>query len=574
MPEQRSIKVLNARDIPITAVTVYTDRAEVIRNFKVNLAPGLNENQLENIAQYVQQDSVKVDVHGNATIHEVKSERKFINSEIEILPKVKELKEELKKLEGEIQKERDLQSVYTARIETLNNLVGQGFSKEKGHRPVLSFDDTFVSSLNKFFEFHEEKSVDTKAKARISEENIASLTAEINRVKNEINQQHYSRESKHVISIEAECDAIGDNKDVEFTVIYQVHNARWTAAYDIRVKSEKDQHHVILSYFGKISQQTGEDWNDVELSLSTAQPALGGDLPELGSTIVEFYRPPLQNVRYQSRILEDLHEQSSFGSRQLSMREERKSAPAMGGPVMVAEEDVLSTTFTIAAKKTTIPSDHAEHKVKITVENLTASLHYHCVPKLNTNVFLIASVINDSDYPLISGSASIYLNNSFSTKIVLKSASCGEKFDIPLGVDKTVKVIYKPKHKFQTQTGMLTKNMSSSTEQKIIIKNTKRIEPILITIHESIPKSSDEKIRVRIISPEIHQNAAVQKHSNGEEETTVHRLPNVGAVLDDLNNLLWTEKIKADHEKEFIVKWSVDYPPNETLRYLEKHQQE
>uniref|UniRef100_A0A914QJK0 DUF4140 domain-containing protein n=1 Tax=Panagrolaimus davidi TaxID=227884 RepID=A0A914QJK0_9BILA len=196
MPEQRSIKVLNARDIPITAVTVYTDRAEVTRNFKVNLAPGLNEIQLENIAQYVQQDSVKVDVHGNATIHEVKFERKFINSEIETLPKVKELKEELKKLEGEVQKERDLQSVYTARIETLNNLVGQGFSEEKGHHPVLSFDDTFVSSLNKFFEFHEEKSVDTKAKARISEENIASLTAEINRVKNEINQQHYSRESK------------------------------------------------------------------------------------------------------------------------------------------------------------------------------------------------------------------------------------------------------------------------------------------------------------------------------------------------------------------------------------------
>lgn len=30
-----------------------------------------------------------------------------------------------------------------------------------------------------------------------------------------------------------------------------------------------------------ISQSTGEDWNDTQISLSTAVPSIGGNVPEL-----------------------------------------------------------------------------------------------------------------------------------------------------------------------------------------------------------------------------------------------------------------------------------------------------
>ena len=195
MASDRSYITLNARDIPVTTVTVYTDRAEVTRNFKVNLNPGFNEIQLENIAHSIQPESVRVHGQGLATIHEVKFTSKSINVEKDNTPTVNELKAELKKLEAEVQKERDLQSVYTARIETLNNLMGHGGSTKEAH-PILSFDESLVSSLNKFFEFHEEKSVDTKAKARAAEERITSLTAEINRLNNEINQRQNVRQKK------------------------------------------------------------------------------------------------------------------------------------------------------------------------------------------------------------------------------------------------------------------------------------------------------------------------------------------------------------------------------------------
>lgn len=43
-----------------------------------------------------------------------------------------------------------------------------------------------------------------------------------------------------------------------------------------------------------IVQHTGEDWIDAPLVLSTAQPSLGGSIPELGTQIVKLYKPPPQ----------------------------------------------------------------------------------------------------------------------------------------------------------------------------------------------------------------------------------------------------------------------------------------
>ena len=47
------------------------------------------------------------------------------------------------------------------------------------------------------------------------------------------------------------------------------------------------------------------------------------------------------------------------------------------------------------------------------------------------------------------------------------------------------------------------------------------------------------------------------------------KLPEVGAVLNDSNNLQWTLLLSNSEEKEITVKWSVEYPLNETIEYKE-----
>uniref|UniRef100_A0A914Y7M8 Protein F37C4.5 n=1 Tax=Panagrolaimus superbus TaxID=310955 RepID=A0A914Y7M8_9BILA len=564
--QQRSTLSLNARDIPIKSVTVFTDRAEVNRSFRVSLKPGLNEIRLENVAGSIEQQSIRVDGQGAASIHEVKFESKPINIENSDLPKVKELTTKLKEVEAEAQKERDLQSIYNARIEALNNAVKTiGQSSTKGDSSnLVSFNETAEASLESFFDYHERKSIELKAKTRVVDERIRTLDLEIQRLNDEINQYRWNMGTKNTISIELENQMEAGDAEVDLAVGYQVYGARWSPSYDIRVKSKLETHRMDISYFGNIQQQTGEDWSDVQLSLSTAQPGLGGDLPKLGTTVVQFYRPPPQQPQEQMYAM-----RTCMAAPASDEMMNGGAARKMKRAVATAEENVLSTTFTIPVRKT-IPSDPSEHKVTITIEKLTCYLHYHCVPKKDTNVFLLATVVNETDYPILAGPASVYVNNSMSAMINLKSTSCGEKLECPLGVDKTVKVIYKPTHKFQTQVGMINKNSSSGNEQRIVVKNTKRSESVLITLHEPVPKSSDEKIKVRMFSPELPK----PKDTKTEEDIRIVHLPSVGVELDDLHNLLWTEVIQPEHEKEFIVKWAVEYPHNETVEYVERSQHE
>ena len=46
-----------------------------------------------------------------------------------------------------------------------------------------------------------------------------------------------------------------------------------------------------MLYYGLIKQSTGEDWLDAKLSLSTANPSIGGSVPELGVQLLKFKQP-------------------------------------------------------------------------------------------------------------------------------------------------------------------------------------------------------------------------------------------------------------------------------------------
>lgn len=54
-----------------------------------------------------------------------------------------------------------------------------------------------------------------------------------------------------------------------------------------------------IHYYGGIIQQSGEDWPEAMLSLSTATPSVGGNLPTLGTTKISFDRPtPYKYKKY------------------------------------------------------------------------------------------------------------------------------------------------------------------------------------------------------------------------------------------------------------------------------------
>ena len=56
-----------------------------------------------------------------------------------------------------------------------------------------------------------------------------------------------------------------------------------------------------MLYYGLIKQSTGEEWTNAKLSLSTANPSIGGSVPELGEQLLKFkrvYVAPKSSVLY------------------------------------------------------------------------------------------------------------------------------------------------------------------------------------------------------------------------------------------------------------------------------------
>ena len=83
-----------------------------------------------------------------------------------------------------------------------------------------------------------------------------------------------AKKLKRSIIIELQIQKPGN---LDLSVSYLVKGASWQPIYDARANFEKSE--VEFVSYGIVKQVTGEEWQDVEISLSTARPAVGGRMP-------------------------------------------------------------------------------------------------------------------------------------------------------------------------------------------------------------------------------------------------------------------------------------------------------
>ncbi|KAK0414114.1 hypothetical protein QR680_007152 [Steinernema hermaphroditum] len=545
-----------ATDLPIQSVTVFNDRAQIKRELKTNLPVGTHEIVIENLANTIDGDSIRVDGTGAAQIHEVKFKNEHVVREDIDSPDVQKLVNEKKDLEKEMAHVQDKKDLLKRQLDTLNSMAGKIGSSDK----TFVFDESTEENMNKFFSFYDKRAVDLKQEMREADEPIDKLKKQIEKLNNQIDQLRNGANFSRNILVTVN---VAEEGDLTFVITYQVYSARWSPSYDIRVvtaESAKDKTVLKMDYFALIEQTTGEEWTDTKILLSTAQPCLGGNVPELGTLNASFYKAPVPEPETYMRKARPMMMSARMYSADI------QAAPVMGRVGMTASQQVLSTEFELSEKKT-IPSDSSEHKMLITNVAFEPSLLHECVPKKSTNVFLTASVVNNSEFPLIEGDAAVYLNHSFVAKTHLKAVAPGEKFTCSLGVDNAVKVTYKAPQKFNTESGMFSKQATVANTQTITVQNNKTAEPITIIIREHIPKATDEKIKVRLIQPIIE---APKNEEAGRKLSISKASPTNGCILNAEHNLEWTMEIKEGEKKELVIKWQIDYPSTETIEYKEE----
>ncbi|CAI2353983.1 unnamed protein product [Caenorhabditis sp. 36 PRJEB53466] len=558
-----TIHKFEVREQAISSITILSDRAEVNRLVKVTLEEGINEVQLKNFSNSLQHDSVRVEGRGKATICDVaEKDVPALHSETDS-PKVEKLRKELDEHDAIRKKQEDQIDVLKKRIEGLDRTVteiGKGVMNPPKEAGAVVIDENLLEGIQKLFAFHESEAGSLREQLREKEKELEKTIEVTNKIRSELDKitANQNRHSHNVIiTLEA-----AEEGEVELDVTYQVFRAGWAPSYDIRVDTEKPT--MTITYYGKIYNRSGEDWNEFSAVLSTAQPALGGHIPELGTLDAAFFRPTERRSQPKKMMMMRRGDVRGEGvNRSLELEDGQSLEERMAVPTMEVSQNALSTEFKIT-RKTSIPDGTDDHKVTIGEAVFTPTIVHESVPSKNAAAFLTASAVNSSSFPFIHGQTSVFLDNAFVAKSSLKDVSPGERFTCSLGVDTGIRVEYKAAKKFHEEGGYITKHSAAITEQHISVKNTRSERPILLTVKHHVPRSTDEKIRVKLIHPVA---APYDSAATAENETAE---PKEGVRLNKENNLEWTMRLAPNTTKDLVVKWVVEHPKGQKIDLKEQ----
>jgi len=288
---------------------------------------------------------------------------------------------------------------------------------------TLDARDADVSKLGTFLDFYVERK-------RTVNEAIASVDEKLAAIDKDIREAHVaqrsdteSRKRAAKVTIVVLADEDGP---AELALSYNVTGASWTPLYDVRAHiagdaspiDKTDSHSVLLHYRASIAQQTGEHWNNVALTLSTASPQLGSDIPTLNQQTIGELAPlvaqtfmargggPFMKAR-QSRVATEYAYDavasyappsgaSLFGPVATAMPAAAPPPPVIRIQAAAVTEAAVSATFSIEGQSS-IPSDSDDssqtHKVSIVELTLSkVELEWIAVPKERESVFLQVSL--------------------------------------------------------------------------------------------------------------------------------------------------------------------------------------
>lgn len=537
---------LHAAPLPansrIAAVTVYADRAVVTRNATLDLAAtGTVEVMFEKLPAALLDQSLQVSGRGTAqvTILDVAARTAYVD----FTPndRVKALEDELRALAKQRRALDDRATVLKAQESTLGRLESAATSAPtKDSAPRLSIEES--AKLLVFLEEQRGKLLTENQSLATQLEDLAAKTDAAQRQLNEL--RGAGGRSYKTVTVRLDASTAGS---LDLALTYAVPGASWTPSYDARVNSNEKS--IALAYHGIVRQNTGEDWKDIALTLSTARPGLGGGAPETRPWVVDVYVPrpiPMAVDQDRAGVVELSAFEVSSGTsvgRQRGLPARPTSKAAADRPLPADVQIATATVDTAATSASfkvsvpaSVPSDNSPQKVPVSTTTLAANPEYLTTPKLQQAAFLTAKAVNSSDFPLLAGAMNVFLDGTFVATSTLRTVMPGEKFDLALGADEGISVKHKRVNRFTEDTGLTNSGKRVIYEYLLTIQNNKKTAARVV-VADQIPLSRNEKVVVKQLVPEAKE---VKPASDGA--------------------LKWTLELKPAEKREITLKFSVDYP--------------
>jgi uncharacterized protein (TIGR02231 family) len=472
----------------ISAVTVFSDRAQVTRNCKLALKAGTNLVSFDALPLTMAEDSLRVEGTGagKARIAGITVRTVFLERLQE--KRILELEQEIQALNRKVESIDARRKALTAQrafIDSIRVGWGERISKDltlgKPGTAELGEATKFVGDgIGKI----EEGLYDAEAARKPLQDRIAALQKELDQAK--------GNRKKEVRSVEV---AIESDRAMEFslTLTYLVGQAHWEPTYDVRLGADGTS--AELTYRAQVWQKSGEEWPGVKLSLSSASPEAGGAPPELAPWQVSLYEPPrpVPMARFKGVMAAPAPRAMTMESPAADAGVPEQMESALPLPAQVAEGQT-SVLFNVA-QPVDIPADGTRAGSVIAVEKVPVTAEFVSVPKLSPRVYLKSEVTNQTAYPLLAGQVNIFNDAVFTGKAYLKTVAAGEKFDLYFGADNQLKV-KREVAKVRKKAGLLGGNRLSY-RCTVELDNYKK-RAVTVSLLDQLPLAGNAEIKVSL----------------------------------------------------------------------------
>lgn len=527
-----SAEVIDA-DSTITSVVVYVDRALVTRTAEIQLEAGEHTVVFGDLPANMDTNSLRARGEGTTSVLILSLESKTV-----ILDRPRE--KNLAKLEDEMQKVNDaLSEVKThgdnltaelALVRSIGVYSGEQFSKEFITR------QPGLDEWNAMVEF--QRNNVTRLSGEINDVKLQKrdLTTQKNKLTRQIAQIR-ARSERSGLEVKVSISARSAGK-FALSLSSVIHGARWYPTYDARadLKAEK----VKITYIGNVRQNTGEDWSDVDISLSTARPAVGAKMPELRPWIIQ--PQPIRKTsggrilrrlggdQVDRFLISDLEEYKMVGAK-------KKEAPRKPAEDITADivQHETSAQFKIP-RKMDVPSDNAFHRVTILSKKLPTEFSYSATPMLSPFAYLSAKITNKTGAQWLRGKVSVFVDGDFIGTSHIAPVAKDEEITLDLGIDESITIEREKLVRLDDETLIFGKK-KRTFKDRISVENHKSRE-VELTVIDRIPVAGHKDIKISDV-----------KFSKKPTERD-----------DDKGIVKWKLRLKPAEKKEITIEFMVTHP--------------
>ncbi|EMB3080864.1 DUF4139 domain-containing protein [Providencia rettgeri] len=506
--------------VKLNHATVFLHGAELDNDVTLSLNKGQNKVILTNIAHNVDPRTLSVNLNDkNVIIRSVNIQT--VPTEVVYPENIKALQTQQKQLMQQIE---DAIIAIKVGEEQLSLLKDQRFF---GENNAQSLEQS--SQKLDFIRQQMTKILQEQQKYQLTidelEEKSALLQAQIDQNM----PASLGKQTQVVMSIDAP-----EATTAKLQLSYLTQDAAWSPSYDIR--SQNTESPIVLTYKADVIQNTGIDWENIDLTLSTINPS---------KNITPFDLQPWRLSIYdENKQLERQVRMKPMPAAPVAMYEEsmtaskKKVGSGIADFVTTANNGIslnYQITLPFTLKSTSKPSS-----LTIKQEDIAAKYEYTATPKLAEDVFLQANIENWQALNLLNGNANIYYGNTYIGNVKIDANQLTDTLQVPFGIDKNIQISRENNEKMKKKPSFIGSTVEQKESYLIKAKNI-HPTPVKLTIYDQLPISEDSDIKVSDVD---NKDAVINKKTG---------------------KITWNVGLKPNEEIQIPFSYTLSYPKDKHI---------